>query len=174
MSKIFIILSFLAISSSQIELESSSITYYGSHPFHDWQGVSNSANYQINCSESNTCKISISIPVESFDGKNENRDSNMLDVVEEFSYPNIEFEIDHFILEPIQNSYNVTGMLTFHGISNLIESKVDCNQNGAYLDCKSSFQIKLSNYKIIRPALLFIKIDDLVKIDCLFSFKFPQ
>ena len=71
MSKIFIILSFLAISSSQIELESSSITYYGSHPFHDWQGVSNSANYQINCSESNTCKISISIPVESFDSKNE-------------------------------------------------------------------------------------------------------
>ena len=74
-------------------------------------------------------KVDLYVPVFSFDSKNANRDSNMLDVVEEYYYPFVRFTSSKII--KTESGFDVTGDLSFHGITkeftvpvNLKEDKV--------------------------------------------------
>ena len=92
---IFILLfqSLFAQSFVDFDLSKSFISYDGKHPAHNWTGVSKDiqGTFEINKQDLTQSKVYLFVPVFSFDSKNANRDSNMLDVVEEYYYPFVRF-----------------------------------------------------------------------------------
>ena len=82
------------------------VSYYGSHPLHDWKGVSTSISGEILFEPGdNNYSCVIEIPVESFKSNNGNRDSNMLIYANALEFPKIlfksVFKIDLFAISII-------------------------------------------------------------------------
>ena len=77
----------------ELDLDKSYISYDGKHPAHNWTGISNEiqGSFELNIQDLTLSKIDLYVPVFSFDSKNASRDSNMLDVVEEYYYPYVRF-----------------------------------------------------------------------------------
>ena len=75
-----------AQSPGEFDLTKSFISYDGKHPAHNWTGISKDiqGTFEINKQDLTQSRVDLFVPVFSFDSKNANRDSNMLDVVEEY------------------------------------------------------------------------------------------
>ena len=99
------------------DLNESFISYDGKHPAHNWTGISKEiqGTFELNKEDLTQSKVDLFVPVFSFDSKNANRDSNMLDVVEEYYYPYVRFISSK--IEKVDDGFNVVGNLSFHGIT---------------------------------------------------------
>ena len=161
MKKLIFILflqSLYAQSLVQFDLSKSFISYDGKHPAHNWTGVSNDiqGTFEMNKQDLTQSKVDLYIPVFSFDSKNANRDSNMLDVVEEYYYPFVRFTSSKII--KTESGFDVTGNLSFHGITKELTVPVNFDEDNETVIVSSDFSIMLSDFKIKRPALLTVKI----------------
>jgi polyisoprenoid-binding protein YceI len=143
--------------------KSSKITYYGSHYAHDWQGHSSGISgrilYDADDQTANSCSLRVDLTT--FDSGNSNRDSNMLTYLNAFQYPDIMFVSNEISVEGINAS--IKGKLTFHGITKDINLTADISFNDGF-NAEGSFIILLSEYEVERPALLFKKIADEMKL----------
>ena len=167
MKKLIFILflqSLYAQSLVQFDLSKSFISYDGKHPAHNWTGVSKDiqGTFEINKQDLTQSKVDLFVPVFSFDSKNANRDSNMLDVVEEYYYPFVRFTSSK--INKTENGFKVTGNLSFHGIIKEITIPVNLEEDNQTVIVTSDFSIMLSDFKIKRPALLTIKIRNQVDL----------
>ena len=139
------------------------ITYFGYHVLHDWKGVSSNINGFIEYKKNtNQFRCELKVPIESFDSKNGNRDANMLIYTNALEHPDIKFTSNSVKFNG--KKATVDGLLNFGGIKKKISSEVDVDlsQN---LKFSGQLLIKLSDFNIKRPALLFRKIDDEIKIN---------
>ena len=66
--------------------DNSTVIYIGSHPAHEWKGISTDVKGGIIC-EDNNCFVQVIVPLESFDSGSSGRDSNMLFTTESHKYP---------------------------------------------------------------------------------------
>ena len=146
------------------DLDESFISYDGKHPAHNWTGISKEiqGTFQINNEDLTQSKVDLFVPVFSFDSKNANRDSNMLDVVEEYYYPYVRFISSK--IEKTNDGFDVYGNLSFHGITKEFTIPVSLRQNKNRIIVESDFSIMLTDFKIRRPSLLTIKIRNQVDI----------
>lgn len=166
--KKFVLIIFFEILLSQslveINLDNSYISYDGKHPAHNWTGVSNEIQgyFELNSKDLTKSKIDLAIPVFSFDSKNASRDSNMLDVVEEYYYPYVRFISTK--IEEKNNEFQVTGNIIFHGITKEFIIPVSFTKEDKNVIVNSDFSIMLTDFKIKRPSLLTIKIRNKVDI----------
>ena len=141
---------------------SGKVTYYGNHIFHKWSGESKTINGFLSYNEQNNeFACDIKIPIISFDSKNSSRDSNMLIYTNAIDHPNIQFKSDDLRLS--SNKAEVNGTLYFGGHSKNISVELDVI-TGKDISFSGAFIIKLSDYEITRPSLLFKKIDDEIEI----------
>ncbi len=167
MKQIILVISFFSVLFSQIEYSidqnRSSITYYGKHIAHNWSASSNKleGNIYFNPDNLESFETSINVPLLSFDSNNSNRDSNMLDVVEDYLFPYVSF--DSKSIEIRDSKYFVKGIIFFHGISQEKEVEAEIKLIDHRIIIDVNFSIQLSDFKIKRPSLLTIKIDN--KID---------
>ena len=163
---IFILLfqSLYAQSFVDFDLSKSFISYDGKHPAHNWTGISKDiqGTFEINKQDLTQSKVDLFVPVFSFDSKNANRDSNMLDVVEEYYYPFVRFTSSK--INKTENGFKVTGNLSFHGIIKELTIPVNLEEDNQTVIVTSDFSIMLSDFKIKRPALLTIKIRNQVDL----------
>jgi polyisoprenoid-binding protein YceI len=99
-----------------IDADQSFISYDGRHPAHNWTGVSKEIKGSFIFDKDNptASNVDLFVPVFSFDSKNSNRDSNMLDVIEDYFYPTVSFTSSGIIKQ--ENQYYIKGLLFFHGI----------------------------------------------------------
>jgi len=143
--------------------KSSKITYYGSHFTSDWQGHSSGFSgrivYDAVNQTANSCSLRVDLAT--FDSGNSNRDSNMLTYLDAFQYPDIMFVSNEISVEGINAS--IKGQLTFHGITRDINLTADISFTDGF-NAEGSFTILLSDYEVERPALLFKKIADKMKL----------
>ena len=143
--------------------KASKITYYGSHYAHDWQGHSSGISgrilYDADDQTANSCSLRVDLTT--FDSGNSNRDSNMLTYLNAFQYPDIMFVSNEISVEGI-NAF-IKGQLTFHGITKDLNLKADISFTNGF-NAEGSFTILLSDYEVERPALLFKKIADEIKL----------
>ena len=161
---------FIGIAYSQsMQISNSEIRYHGIHPLHEWTGISTSASGKVNYDQStNLGSITVSVPLNSFDSRVYARDSNMLTYTEAIDFPLVTFKSDNASIK--QDSLYVNGRLTFHGITRDISVVASITrQNGFQVN--GEFSINLSDYNVQRPTLLFIKIDDKIRIDYEFIIK---
>ncbi len=141
----------------------SKITYYGLHYAHDWQGHSSGISgrilYDADDQTANSCSLRVDLTT--FDSGNSNRDSNMLTYLNAFQYPDIMFVSNEISVEGINAS--IKGQLTFHGITKDLNLTADILFTDGF-NAEGSFTILLSDYEVERPALLFKKIADEMKL----------
>ena len=147
-----------------IDVDQSFISYDGRHPAHNWTGVSKEIKGSFIFDKDNptASNVDLFVPVFSFDSKNSNRDSNMLDVIEDYFYPTVSFTSSGIIKQ--ENQYYIKGLLFFHGIKREITIPVNFTLDDKKIKVDADFSISLTDYKIKRPSLLTIKMKDDIAI----------
>ena len=147
-----------------IDLEESFISYDGKHPAHNWTGISKEikGSFVFDIDNPTLSTVDLYAPVFSFDSKNSNRDSNMLDVIEDYFYPVVSFTSSSITKK--ENQYYINGILFFHGIKKEMMIPVNFNIDNQKIIVDTSFSISLSDYKIKRPSLLTIKMKNDITI----------
>jgi len=115
-------------------------------------------------------QVMIRIPVDSFDSDNVNRDAHMKETVEAATYPTIELKAVGPAATPasfpstVKSTFKV--QLVFHGVKQLFDAPVEITWTSATeVSATTSFKISLDGYKVERPSLMFIKVDDELVLD---------
>ena len=143
----------------------SSVTYSMVHKLHSWQGVSKDLKVATkwNQQKNEIEQISIVVNVATFNSGLSSRDSHMMEVLDGLTYPRIIFSSSSVQYTP--DVILVKGKLQFHGVERMIETKVKQEKINRRLVFSGSLPVLLEDYKVERQGLLFVKVDNLVKID---------
>ena len=155
-----IILINLIFSYSIIQSESN-LQYFGSHPIHNFSGSSSSIILFSDCNEfSDECNFKFSIPIISLNSGNDNRDSNMLNYLEAFSYPEISLTVENFKIKNYKEEL-IPVDIKIHGMEQTINIPLTLVESlDRHYIAKSSFSILLSDFNVEIPKLLFLPISN--------------
>ncbi len=139
----------------------STLIYSAKHPLHKWEGVSKDVNCAIiyNDDTKKPENVAVSAKVASFDSDNNNRDSHAIEVLEGIKYPNVTF-VSSAIKAGENGTLNVSGTLTFHGVTKPISFEVTRKDAGGKMTMTGEFPVSLTEYNVERPSLLGIKTED--------------
>ena len=162
---ILIFISF-SFSSKQIGIEKYTVKYTGYHPLHKWSGISSVVESDLLCEKNLTeCDINFSIPWFSFNSKNDNRDSNMLNHVNAFEFPNIYMEFKKVNINTLPEEKSLSAVLKINGVKNEILVPINYTLKDFQFTAKSVFQISLDDFNIKKPSLLFVPISNNIDIE---------
>ena len=165
MKLVFLCSFFLSLlSASSFRVENSLITYFGVHYLHKWEGstsdVKGVVSYDKNIDQ---YECSISVPLSTFSSGNDNRDSNMLVYCRAFDFPNINFQSTSIKVN--ESTLEIEGKIEFAGEEKEIKTNAKLNNiDNNLFTIEGELDILLSEFKVERPSLLFVEIEDLVKI----------
>ncbi len=139
---------------------SSEVTYKLVHPLHEVLATSKSAFFVFDLDESTKQikHVSASVDVTSFDSGNSNRDSHAMEVIDALSYPEASFTSSS--VTQTGDSVIVAGSLTFHGVTKSILVNGTAHWSQEKLEVTGSFAISLTEFKVERPSLLLIPVED--------------
>jgi polyisoprenoid-binding protein YceI len=149
----------------------SSITYHLVHKMHKVDGVSHKVEGKAHVLPDGKAQVVVRVPSESFDSGNVNRDSHMKESVEAAKYPFIELKalgegVTPPATFPTTQKKTFKAQLTFHGIQQLLELPVELTWDSpTKVHASTTFAISLDGYKVERPSLMFVKVDDELKLD---------
>ena len=148
----------------------SSIGYKLVHKLHEVEGTAKGAQGSVRVLEGGTVQVVARAEVAKFDSGNGNRDSHMQEVTEAAKYPQVEFKGigKGFVLPaqtPAKLSLSLAGRLTFHGQQQpvVVTLEVTVESDGK-LKVEGTFPISLDAFKVERPSLMFVAVDDKVDI----------
>ena len=165
MKLIFLFFFFLSLlNASSFRIEKSLITYFGVHYLHKWEGstsdVKGVVSYDKNIDQ---YECSISVPLSTFSSGNDNRDSNMLVYCRALDFPNINFQSTSIKVN--ESTLEIEGKIEFAGEEKEIKTNAKLNSlDNNLFAIEGELDILLSEFKVERPSLLFVEIEDLVKI----------
>ena len=165
MKLIFLFSFFLSLlNASSFRVENSLITYFGVHYLHKWEGstsdVKGVVSYDKNIDQ---YECSISVPLSTFSSGNDNRDSNMLVYCRAFDFPNINFQSTSIKVN--ESTLEIEGKIEFAGEEKEIKTNAKLNSlDNNLFAIEGELDILLSEFKVERPSLLFVEIEDLVRI----------
>ena len=164
--KLVILFSFFLslLNASSFRIENSLITYFGVHYLHKWEGSTSDVNGVVSYNKaSEQYECSISVPLSTFSSGNDNRDSNMLVYCKAFDFPNINFQSTSIKVN--ESTLEIEGKIEFAGEEKEIKTNAKLNRlDNNLFAIEGELDILLSEFKVERPSLLFVEIEDLVKI----------
>ena len=139
----------------------SSVTYAMNHPMHKWDGVSRDVNAAMIYDDATkqVQNVAVAIKLSSFDSKNQNRDSHMIEVLDGLKYPNVTFTSQD-VKANADGSLTANGKLTFHNVTKPVSVQVTRRETGGQLIMDGRFDVKLSDFAVERPSLLGVPTDD--------------
>ncbi len=141
----------------------SKLSYKVVHKFHEVKGVTQEMEGRA-VLKGDQGEVMIRVPVTSFDSGNANRDAHMKEVIGAHRFPYVVFK-GKLKKKNEPNRFTANGSLEFHGIENSLETEVSANDEGNQVRVTLSFLISLEKYKVERPSLLFVKVDDAVTLE---------
>ncbi len=147
--------------------DESYIKYQLTHPLHEIEAESKDQTCVINAdiSAKKIKQALVQTAVSTFNSGNSNRDSHAMEVINAIQYPEARFLSDKIAQDG--DSLKISGKLTFHGITKEITISAFQNWGDGKLEVDGKFAISLTEFKIERPALLLIPVND----DLKFNFK---
>ncbi len=159
-----------------VDKGSSTIKYRMVHKLHKFEGVSRQVEGKVRIMPGQA-QVAVRAPVESFDSGNGNRDAHMKEVVEAARYGTVElkalsqdFQVPASFPVTVQKTFQ--GELSFHGVKKQIPVPVKLTYESAdRVHATSHLVVSLDEFKIERPSLLFVKVDDAMEIDADLVFK---
>jgi polyisoprenoid-binding protein YceI len=139
------------------------ITYKLTHPLHEVEATSRKEVCLIYADAGNKeiKNVLVQVPVTSFDSGNSNRDSHAMEVVDAISIPYAKFVSTN--IEENGDSVKVFGNLTFHGVTKGIRIIAFAKWSSNELIVNGTFDISLTEFKVERPSLLLIPVNDDLK-----------
>jgi polyisoprenoid-binding protein YceI len=143
--------------------EESSITYKLNHKLHHIEAVSKDGWFraELDPAKHEITSVTAQVDVMTFDSGNSNRDSHAMEVIESIKYPDVTFSCS--AIAQSGDSVRVSGKLTFHGIANDITMTGIAKWSDKRLDVDGGFDLSLTEFKVERPSLLMIPVDDALR-----------
>lgn len=143
-------------------LKSSEVSYKVDFPLKTVYGKSSDSKGKGVC-DKKSCDFLIAVPVKSFKSGDTNRDVHMQEVTKESQYPLL--TVNSTFSDP-DNITEIDLEIDFAGVKKTIKKlKLSKNKTDRVIEINSTFPILLSEFKINRPSLLGVSIDDKVEID---------
>lgn len=139
------------------------ITYKLTHPLHEVESTSKKAICYIDAdTASKEIKdVAVQVYVNTFDSGNSNRDSHAMEVIDALKYPYARF-VSSSVRQKGDSLY-ATGKLFFHGVTKEITVKALSKWSNGKLEVDGGFNISLTAFRIKRPSLLLIPVNDTLK-----------
>ncbi|MAS15743.1 MAG: hypothetical protein CMC47_00055 [Flavobacteriaceae bacterium] len=152
----------------EIDSNSSFIKYSGNHFLHNWDAQNDEISGLLNIENGTIDNVGVIAKVKDFNSGNSSLDSNAMRVVEALQYPNVIFRSS--LIEQNDDRVYLEGVLEFHGIKqNLkVEGKIESLED--QIKINMDFIIKLSDFEIKRPSLLFRKVEDEILVEINLNF----
>jgi hypothetical protein len=164
------------VTSFKIKRDASSVTYHVVHKLHKVAGVSKSVDGRVRMQAGGPTQVAIRVPVESFDSDNVNRDAHMKEVTEAARFPNVEVKaVADGVAMPasfpstIQKTWKA--QVTVHGVTQMMDIPVSVTFQAAdRVVATTHFDVSFDLFKIERPSLMFVKVDDAINIEASLTF----
>jgi polyisoprenoid-binding protein YceI len=157
-----------------VRLADSSLSYKLKHKLHEVMGTARPTEGKARLLPDGTLQVAVRANVADFDSGNANRDAHMKEVTEAAKFPTIEFKGVASGLKlpatfPAKLPVVLKGQLTFHGVKQAVEVPLEVLFNSATdVTAEGRFQISLESYKVERPSLLMVKVDDALVLETKF------
>jgi len=151
----------------QADKKESTMTYKLTHPLHEIEATSKDINCwaDLDPGTKTVSHVYVQIDVTTFNSGNSNRDSHAMEVIDAISYPYVKFNSSGIAQNG--DKLKVSGKLLFHGVTrDLVFDAIPKWENNK-LTVTGEFAISLTAYKIERPSLLLVPVND----DLHFTFK---
>jgi polyisoprenoid-binding protein YceI len=162
---IIFIIGLVSITQSQVKnipciQDEISMTYFMVHPLHKIESTSKEVSSVVRIDPLNKTvqAVSATVDVTTFNSGNSNRDSHAMEVIDAISFPEASFTSSSVISRG--DSLFATGNLTFHGITHEITINAIQQWTEKKLIIHGAFTIGLTNFKIERPSLLLVPVED--------------
>ncbi len=142
------------------------VTYHVHHLFHNVDAVSKQVTClaEVDSSVGKIQSVFVSAEVTSFNSGNSDRDDHAMKAVDAIDYPQVIFQSDSIGYIP-NTEIKVNGKLTFRGVTKEIAVSLSVMPTGNETACDGNFDISLTEFKVDRPSLLLISIDDKLQVD---------
>lgn len=152
------------------------VTYHLVHKLHRVEGHCKAVSGRASLDAEGKLRVAITAQAAAFDSGNANRDAHMKEVVEAARYPTIEVRAiaTNVQLPDATTTVHVMAkaQVDFHGVKKVLEVPVDLTSTSdGRMRAVSHFPVSLDEYKVERPSLFFVKVDDSVQIDAVLSFR---
>lgn len=149
----------------------STITYSMKHPLHEWDGVSRDQQsiVVVEGPDKIIRQVAVRVRLNTFDSKNANRDSHMIEVADGLKFPDITFSGNR--VEANGDKLMVTGSLRFHGVAKDISFEAFRRNEKNALLVTGAFKVKMSEFGIEPPSLLGLATTDEFNVS--FSMVYP-
>ena len=159
-----------------LSAKSGSVTYRIVHKLHKFEGVAKKVEGRVKLVPGGQTQVVIRIPVESFDSGNVNRDAHMKESVEAARFPTVEVKavadgiaVPTIFPSTVQKTFKA--QVSLHGVTQAMDIPVTLTFEAANnVIATTAFTLSVDAFKIERPSLMFVKIDDEMKIDAKLQF----
>jgi polyisoprenoid-binding protein YceI len=155
----------------------SALVYRLKHKLHEVEGKARPTEGKARLLPDGTLQVAVRANVADFDSGNENRDAHMKEATEAAKFPTIEFKGVAGGLKlptsfPAEQAVVLKGQLTFHGMKQPVEVPMKVVFTSAEdVTAEGRFQISLEAYKVERPSLMLVKVDDALDLETKFQLK---
>jgi hypothetical protein len=158
-----------------VDAGASEVVYHLVHKLHHVDGKTHRVEGRAALLPDGKFQVELRVPVGTFDSGNVNRDEHMKEVLEIGKFPTLEVKaIGGGLKLPIASPQTLPAkaQVDLHGVKQLYDVKVEIasTQDGS-VRAVTHFPISLDAFKIERPSLMFVKVDDAVSIDATVVFK---
>ncbi|HYZ88729.1 MAG TPA: YceI family protein [Myxococcales bacterium] len=150
-----------------LALKSGTLTYRVVHKLHQVQGTSRELEGRAIIQDDGTGRVQVRAKVASFDSGNANRDAHMREATHEPVHPYAEVKgtvsgVRLPLTAPLQLSMRAT--VELNGEKQPATIPISLRPEASNIHATFSFPISLESFKVERPELLFVKIDDRAEI----------
>jgi len=151
-----------------LEVARSTATYHVVHKLHQVEGVDGKLEGKARRLDDGTVQAMVRGLVKDFDSHNGNRDEHMQETVEAAKFPGVTVKAVLKEADPAPKSYKAeaTCEVTLHGVTQTVKAPVEVSYDEAgKAHVSGSFNVSMEGFKIQRPALLFVPVDDAIKVE---------
>ena len=106
---------------------------------------------------------SIEVGISDFVSDNKKRDEHMYEAMESEKFPKALFEVKEVTVKG-ENGYILKGMMTLHGVSKPMNFEGSIAEEGEKVRIKAKSMMKMSDYGIQPPKMLFLTVRDQVDL----------
>jgi len=148
---------------AELSEKNSWMTYRLTHPLHEIEATSKEVQYRVEIDPSTRELRSVAADVEvtTFDSGNSNRDSHAMEVIDAIDFPEASFVSSS--VAAVGDSLRISGKLTFHGVTQDIIMMARPRWSADSLEVTGAFELSLTAFRIERPALLMIPVEDALR-----------
>jgi polyisoprenoid-binding protein YceI len=154
-----------------IDAAKSTLTFHLVHKMHKVDGASHHVEGKARLLPDGQAQVMLRSPSESFDSGNSNRDAHLKEVIEAARFPFVELKALANRLAPparfpTHETKTFAVQLRFHGVEQRLDVPVELIWESAdRVRAHASFTISLEAFQIKRPSLMFVPVDDPLRID---------